>query len=117
MNKAVVKARMRRKKRVRAQIIGKNTMPRLSMFRSSKYIYAQVINDEEAKTIVSHHDVKMTGGKKMKKVDRAKVIGLELGKMLIEAKITQVVFDRGAYAYKGRVKAVAEGVREAGVRI
>lgn len=117
MHKAVIKARMRRKKRVRAQIIGKNTMPRLSVFRSNKYIYAQVIDNEEAKTIASYHDIKMAGGEKMKKTDRAKAIGLEIGKMLREKKITQVVFDRGAYAYKGRVKALAEGVREAGVTI
>lgn len=117
MNKTIMKARLRRKKRVRAQIIGKNSVPRLSLFRSNKYIYAQVINDGGAKTIAGKNDIKMIGGKKMKKADRAKAIGLELGKMLIEKKITQVVFDRGAYAYKGRVKAVAEGVREAGVTI
>lgn len=117
MNKIVMKARMRRKKRVRSQIVGKTSLPRLSIFRSNKYIYAQVISDREGKTIVSKSDIKIVLSKKACKTDRAKTVGLELGKVLIEKKITQVVFDRSFYAYKGRVQKVAEGVREAGVRI
>lgn len=117
MNKTIMKARMRRKKRVRSQIIGKSSLPRLSIFRSNKYIYAQVISDKEGKTIIAKSDMKITESKKLCKTERAKTIGFELGKMLIEKKITQVVFDRGFYAYKGRVQKVADGVREAGVKI
>src|SRR3989344_3483661 len=117
MNKTVMKARMRRKKRVRSQIVGKTSLLRLSIFRSNKYIYGQVINDKEGKTIVSKTDIKIIKNEKLCKTKRAKAVGFELGKALIEKKITQVVFDRGYYAYKGRVQKVAEGVREAGVKI
>lgn len=119
MDTTVIKARIRRKKRVRFHIVGKSMLPRLSVFRSNKFIYAQVINDTEGRTIASKNDVKMkmTASKKMSRIERAKKIGLELGVFLIEKKIIQVVFDRGSYAYKGRVKATAEGVREAGIKI
>lgn len=117
MNNAVAKARARRKKRVRAAIIGKSAYPRLSIFRSNKYIYAQVIVDAHSHTVAAASDVKLKSQDKANKTERARRMGLEFGALLIEKKITRVIFDRGAYAYKGRVQAVAEGVREAGVTI
>lgn len=111
-NKIKQNKRLRRKGRVRAKVNGTAACPRLTVFRSNRVIYAQIINDEIGQTLVA---VNPTGqaGKKI-------AVSLELGK-LIAAKaiikgISQVVFDRNGYKYHGRVKALAEGARAGGLK-
>lgn len=110
-NKKVAQ-RNRRHGRVRAQVAGTAASPRLSVFRSNKFIYAQLIDDANAMTLVSASDVKETKGKK---VERAKAVGAEIAKLASAKKIKTVVFDRGGFLYAGRVKALAEGAREGGL--
>jgi len=130
--------RVRRHRRVRAKISGTSKVPRLCVFRSAKHIYAQLIDDEKGKTLVSVSDLKIKGKSKRakpkttKKPTSAKVseskeekrsgkiaLAYEAGKLIaekaIKKKIKKVVFDRGACRYHGRVKAVAEGAREGGL--
>ncbi len=105
---------LRRQKRVRNKLVGTKEMPRLSVFRSNQYIYAQLIDDSVKKTIlgVSQKHLKEVKGKK---IDKSKELGLLLAKQALSKKIGKVVFDRGSYAYKGRVRALAEGAREGGL--
>lgn len=117
MNKHVFNARRRRQKRVRAKILGKSNLPRLSVFRANKHIYAQVIDDQKGVTIAATNDVKLSSQDKLTKTQKAHLVGNELGKALLKLAIRRVVFDRGPYAYGGRVKTLAEGVRETGVVI
>lgn len=105
---------VRRKRRVSANIFGTKDKPRISVYRSNRYIYAQAIDDDTRKTIVSASS-KPNG--KEKKTDQAKLVGLALAKALKEKKIETGVFDRSSYAYNGRVKALAEGLREGGLKI
>lgn len=106
--------RERRKGRVRAKVYGTEKCPRLSVFRSNKAVYAQIINDENGKTVIG-----ISSGE-VKAKDKKTVISSELGKMLAEkalAKgIKEVVFDRNGYKYHGRVKALAEGARAGGLK-
>jgi len=104
--------RIKRQKRIRARVSGTIETPRLRVFRSNKYIYAQLIDDVNSKTILGTSDVKETKGNK---VDRAKKVGAEIGKLATEKKITKAVFDRAGYKYHGRVKALADGARESGL--
>jgi len=98
--------RKRRHRRVRAKIKGTAKVPRLCVFRSSKYIYAQIIDDEKSKTLASVNG----------KLASANEIGKLIAKKSIEKKINKVVFDRGGYKYHGKVKALADGAREAGLK-
>jgi large subunit ribosomal protein L18 len=107
--------RERRHNRIRAKVLGTTERPRFSVFRSNKYIYAQIINDEEGKTLVSASDRTIKKGKNSGKVSGAKSVGTEISKLAKEKNITKVVFDRGGYLYAGRVKAVSEGAREGGL--
>ena len=112
--------KLRRKRRVSSNIHGTSDRPRISIFRSNHYIYAQAIDDGTRKTILSfsNSDLKKdTDFKKGKKREDSKKIGIRLAKKLIENKIKTGVFDRGSYAYNGRVKALAEGLREGGLKI
>jgi large subunit ribosomal protein L18 len=107
--------RQRRHKRVRNKVSGTPECPRLNVFRSSSHIYAQVIDDTNGVTLVSASSVDMkleNGGN----VEAAKKVGAEIGKRAIEKKIENVVFDRGGYIYHGRVKALADAAREAGLK-
>jgi len=106
-------ARKRRHFRVRSQISGTAKKPRLSVFRSNKFIYAQIIDDSKAKTLVAGNDTKLTRGTK---IERAKKVGEEIAKAAVAKKITEVVFDRGGYLFSGRVKALAEGARANGLK-
>ena len=106
--------KLRREKRIRAKVKGTNDKPRLSVFRSNQYIYAQIINDETGETILGISE-KDLGEKKIKKLEKAKELGLAIAKKALEKKIKKVVFDRGSYAYHGRVKSLAEGAREGGL--
>ncbi len=116
MNKLVKKQeqRLKRKKHVRKNILGTALVPRLTVTRSSRYIYAQIINDEESLTLASASDVKSE--KKGKKTESAMEIGKELAKRAKLKKIDKVVFDRNGYKYHGRVKALADGAREGGLK-
>ncbi|MBI5787188.1 MAG: 50S ribosomal protein L18 [Candidatus Niyogibacteria bacterium] len=108
--------RIRRHKRVRALVSGTKEKPRFSVYRSNKHIFAQIIDDENGKTIVGVSDRALKSGKKAgTKTERAKSLGLELAEKARGAKVKKVVFDRGGYRYHGRVKAVAEGGREGGL--
>ncbi|MCK6462771.1 MAG: 50S ribosomal protein L18 [Candidatus Pacebacteria bacterium] len=103
-----------RHKRIRAKIAGTAAKPRLSVFRSNRHIFAQLIDDEKGVTLVSAGDLKK--GSKVKKTDSAKNVGLELAKAAKAKKIEAVMFDRGGFRYHGRVRAVAEGAREGGLK-
>ena len=108
--------RYRRHRRIRAKIAGTAKVPRLCVFRSSKYIYAQLIDDVTGKTLLSLSDKKLKMKKGQTKTDKARQIGKMLAKVALEKKIEKVVFDRGGYQYHGRVKALAEGAREGGMK-
>lgn len=110
-----IKRKIRRQQRVRAKIVGTKDKPRISVFRSNKYISAQVINDEKKETIVGVSEKDLNLKEKMNKTERAKLVGSLLAKKLLEKKMKKVVFDRGSYIYHGRVKALAEGAREGGL--
>lgn len=103
--------RERRHRRVRSQVSGNALRPRLAVFRSNKYIYAQIIDDTSGQTLVSANDLK----RKDKKIASAKLVGETLAKLALGKKIKQVAFDRGGYLYTGRVKELAEGARSGGL--
>jgi large subunit ribosomal protein L18 len=105
--------RNRRHKRIRAKVKGTIERPRLSVFKSNKYLYAQIINDDKGETLAaaSTKDVKGKG-----LVEKAKLTGAAIAKLAIAKNITQVVFDRGGFIYTGRVRALADGAREGGLK-
>ncbi len=113
-----------RHRRVRAAIMGTANKPRLNIFRSNKHIFLQLINDEKGKTIVSASDLPVKGVRKKQGARKVKEVktqsAFETGKVLAvlaqEKKIKYAVFDRGGYAYHGRVKAAAEGARLGGLK-
>ncbi|MBQ7888928.1 MAG: 50S ribosomal protein L18 [Erysipelotrichaceae bacterium] len=107
--------RTRRHARVRTKINGTPERPRLNVFRSNAHIHAQIIDDVNGKTLVAASSVEMklaNGGN----VEAAKAVGAEVAKRALEANITEVVFDRGGYVYHGRVQALADAAREAGLK-
>lgn len=106
--------KMRIKRKVRALISGSMTRPRMSVFRSNNFIYAQLIDDASATTLVSAND--MSKGKKVTKIEGATLVGKEVAKQAIAKGITAVVFDRNGFKYAGRVKALADAAREAGLK-
>ena len=121
------KNRDRRHKRVRGKISGTSKRPRLCVFRSSKHIYAQLIDDEKNKILAVSNDMKMkkkrtkvAKGKEEVKRSRKLALGFEVGKLIAEKakdlKIKEVVFDRGGYKYHGRVKSLADGARDGGLK-
>jgi large subunit ribosomal protein L18 len=105
--------RERRKKRIRAKIFGMSDKPRLSVFRSNKYISAQLVDDSKGKTLAAATS-KNTKGKTV--LERAKAVGAEIAEQAKAKKIVKAIFDRGGYLYTGSVKAVADGAREAGLK-
>lgn len=107
-------SRDRRHRRVRAKVAGTDVRPRLVVFRSLKYIYAQIIDDIAGKTLVSASDRGMKAGNKS---ERAYETGKLIANKAREQKITAVVFDRGGYRYHGRVKSLADGARAAELTI
>jgi len=108
--------RERRHLKIRAKISGTGTRPRLCVFRSINHIYAQLINDENGKVLISASDKDISGKKKMTKIESSKEVGKILAKKAIDSKITEVVFDRGGLVFFGRVKSLAEGARESGLK-
>ena len=89
---------------------------RLSVFRSDKHIYGQIIDSEKGETLISVSDTNLTNLTNLKKTEKAKEVGLALAKKALEKKIEKIVFDRGRFRYHGRVKALAEGAREGGLK-
>ena len=123
--------RQQRHKRVRAKVSGTISVPRLCVTRTNTHIYAQLINDDKGHTLLTARDLEIypvksskAGAKQfnrvkikgVKKVDLAREVGKLIAKKAQEKKIEKVVFDRGGYKYHGRVKAVAEGAREGGLK-
>lgn len=105
------------KYRIRKRVHGTADRPRLTVFRSNKGIYAQVINDLEGRTLVSASSMsKELAEKKVTKTEMAKEVGKLLAGKANEAGIEKVVFDRNGYLYHGRVKSLAEGAREGGLK-
>ena len=112
------KARLKRKKRIRKKLFGTQQRPRLSVFRSSKHIYAQVIDDTLGHTLTTASSLEKAVIEQPKfdnKIAMANFVGKLLGERTIEKGINQVVFDRNGFLYHGRVKAVSYGEREAGL--
>lgn len=111
-------ARLRRHRRVRKRVFGTPERPRLCVFKSIKHIYAQIIDDENGLTLVSASTLssdlrdEISGGNN---IEAAKAVGEVIGRKALEKDITNVVFDRGGYLYHGKVKALAEAAREAGL--
>ncbi len=105
-----------RHKRIRKNLSGTKEMPRLNVFRSNAEIYAQVIDDEKGVTLVSSssRELKLSNGGN---IDAAKAVGKDIAEKCKKAKINKVVFDRGGYLYHGRVSALADAAREAGLEI
>lgn len=117
--------RERRRKRIRAKVQGTNERPRLAIFKSNRYLYGQLIDDDKGITIASVSDIALSenksasasakkGGKETK-TERARFLGKTLAEFAMKKKITSAVFDRGGFIYTGRVKAFAEGAREGGL--
>lgn len=104
---------MRRRARVRSQVAGTAEKPRLSVYRSNQFVYAQLIDDASGITLVSAHDMKMDSGTKL---ERAHKVGMSIAEQAQKKNITSVVFDRGGRKFWGRVKAVAEGARSGGLQ-
>jgi len=109
--------RKKRHIRVRAKVIGTAKIPRVSVFRSSKRLFVQIVDDSAGKTILSN---KAEAGAKKRteggKTETARLVGETLAKKAVEAGISKVVFDRGGYKYHGRIKALAEGLRSGGLK-
>lgn len=105
--------RIRLKKKIRAKITGTGERPRLSVFRSNKFIYAQVINDVSGRTLAQASDVKINIGTK---TERAKQVGKMVAGACAKIKIARVVFDRNGFKYTGRIKLVADEARAAGLK-
>ncbi len=108
--------RMARHKRVRGKISGTAERPRLSVYRSENHIYAQVIDDVAGNTLVSASSVEKSFEGKGSNVEAAKKVGAAVAERALKKGIEEVVFDRGGYIYHGRVRALAEGAREAGLK-
>ena len=108
--------RKRIKRRIRKNIYGTAQRPRLSVFRSNKQIYAQLINDDEGITLASASSKNEKSTQNIAKIEQAKLIGKTIADAAQKAGIENCVFDRNGYIYHGRVKALAEGAREAGLK-
>ena len=107
-------SRLKRHTRIRKNLSGTSTTPRLNIFRSNTNIYAQIIDDEKGVTLVSASslDMKLNGSN----IENAKKVGTEIAKRALEKGITEVVFDRGGYQYHGKVESLADAAREAGLK-
>ncbi len=108
--------KIKRQIRVRSKIKGTRQRPRLSVFRSNRFIYAQLIDDDKGQTIIELSEKELDNKTLKTKTERAKALGIILAKQAKTKKINTVVFDRGSYAYHGRVQALAEGAREGGLK-
>lgn len=112
---AARKQRIRRKRHIRKKIFGTPDCPRLSVFRSNRHMYVQVVDDQAGRTLASVSDLEKDLKTLQHQVGDAAKLGEELGKRLKKMKISRVVFDRNGYQYHGIVKAIADGARKAGI--
>lgn len=110
-------ARQRRKVRIRKKISGASSRPRLVVFRSNLHLYAQIVDDESGTTLVSASTLALKNSGQAARSNKAggELVGKEIARLAKEKSISRVVFDRNGYIYHGRVKAVADGAREAGL--
>lgn len=118
MNKKISR-RIKIKKRIRSRMSGDAARPRLSVFRSNKDIYAQLVDDLAGKVLVAASSREKSVVKEMKgktKTEQAKVVGTTIAKKALEKKISEIVFDRNGFLYHGRVKALADAAREGGLK-
>lgn len=115
MNISKKSARLKRKVRIRKKISGSEQRPRLVVFRSNKHIYAQIINDESATTLVSFSSQNMEGVNPPN-IQTASSVGKMIAQKAVGMNINTVVFDRNGYYYHGRIKALADGAREMGLK-
>lgn len=111
-----VEKRAKIKRRIRKNVFGTSEQPRLSVFRSNKQIYAQVIDDIQGVTLVSSSSYKNKAIEGVSKSEAAAIVGKDIAEKAIKAGVTQVVFDRNGYQYHGRVKSLADGAREGGLK-
>ena len=112
------RARIRRHRRVRKRVHGTAERPRLCVFRSLRSVYAQVIDDDAGRTLAQANSLEselIPGDMPRRNVEAARVVGKAVGERAKTGGVSRVVFDRGGYLYRGRVRAVAEGAREAGL--
>lgn len=115
MKNKILKRRARIKKRVRGKILRQSDYPRMSVHRTNNHMYVQVIDDHKNVTVAASSDMKLDG--KMNRTEKAQAVAKDIAAQLKKKKITQVVYDRGAFPYKGRIKALADTVREEGITI
>lgn len=108
---------VKRARRVRSKMSGTSAQPRISVYRSNKHIQIQVIDDEQGKTLTAVSDLGKSKSIAGTKTERTVVVAKDLAKAMKRAKITKAAFDRGANKYHGRVKAVAETLREEGIEV
>ena len=116
---ARLKGRQTRHRRIRKKISGTNSRPRLEVFRSARHIYVQAIDDDQGNTLACSSTLIIQ--KSLKKIysgnkDAAKAVGADIAKKLLDKSISSAVFDRGGYVFHGRVQALAQGAREAGLK-
>ncbi len=104
------------KRSIRKNISGNSEVPRLSVFRSNKQIYAQIIDDVNGVTLVAASSYKNKEAENLPKIEQAKAVGKELAAKAIKAGVEKVVFDRNGYLYHGRVKSLADSAREGGLK-
>ena len=108
--------RKKRQQSIRKKLSGTTERPRLCVFRSNRYIYAQLIDDTKQKVLLSYSSANLKDSKNKKKTEIALEVGKAIGKIAVDKGITLVAFDRAGYKYHGRVKALAEGARAAGLK-
>ncbi len=106
--------RLKKKVRIRKTLVGSEQKPRLCVYRSGKHMYAQLVNDDQGKTLFSASSLNLDS--KLSGKDQAKEVGKAIAKLALDKKITSVVFDRNGFIYHGRVQALADGAREAGLQ-
>ncbi len=111
-----VNRRAKIKRRIRKKIFGTSSLPRLSVFRSNKQIYAQLIDDTTGKTLAAASSYNNKAAAKKNKSEQAAVVGKELAEKAVKAGVESVVFDRNGYLYHGRVKSLADSAREGGLK-
>jgi large subunit ribosomal protein L18 len=116
MNSTQIKKdkRARRHAKIRSTIAGTAEKPRLSVYKSNKYVYAQIIDDDKSHTLAAFSSLDLKDGKGTQG-EKAKQVGIELAKIAKEKAIGKVVFDRGGFLYRGLIKAIADGAREGGL--
>lgn len=115
--KTLIPRLARRKKRVSSRIRGSSEVPRVVVFRSNKYLYAQVVNDDKRHTLTGVSTAQIEKSQKLSKTDAARRMGKMFAEILKEKKISKIVFDRSRFLYLGRVKHFVEGLREGGIQV